>query len=383
MTAQSGTTMVNSWNEWDPLKRVIVGRVEGTMVEAPEPAIVRNLPDVGFPAGSWGPLPDEVIAKAKEQMDDFVDMLKDRGIAVDRPTPLDFSQKVQTPDWEHDAMFGCMPPRDILVTVGNEILEATMSHRSRWYEFLCYRPVLERYFKEDPNFRWEAAPKPRLTDETYVEGYWDKFHNVWTEEEKMERMRARDWVLTDKEPCFDAADIIRFGKDIFVQISQVTNELGFDWLKRHFEPRGIRVHAVTFGGVPDPWHIDATVFSPRPGLLFQNPEWKPLTPEFHQLFEINGWQVVEGARYSRNEFNPYCFCGPWLSLNVLSLDPDTVCVEAAETNLMEQLDSFGLNVIPVDFHQVGPCGGGLHCATVDVFREGDCEDYFPKQIPGF
>ena len=24
--------------------------------------------------------------------------------------------------------------------------------------------------------------------------------------------------------------------------------------------------------------------------------------------------------------------------------------------------------------------GELHCATVDVNREGDCKDYFPKQI---
>ena len=24
-------------------------------------------------------------------------------------------------------------------------------------------------------------------------------------------------------------------------------------------------------------------------------------------------------------------------------------------------------------------GGGLHCCTADVYREGKCEDYFPKQ----
>jgi hypothetical protein len=29
--------VVNSWNEWDPLKRVIVGRPEGTNIPAPEP----------------------------------------------------------------------------------------------------------------------------------------------------------------------------------------------------------------------------------------------------------------------------------------------------------------------------------------------------------
>jgi glycine amidinotransferase len=37
----------------------------------------------------------------------------------------------------------------------------------------------------------------------------------------------------------------------------------------------------------------------------------------------------------------------------------------------------------VDFFEVSPFGGGLHCATTDVYREGDCQDYFPKQIKGF
>ena len=43
-------------------------------------------------------------------------------------------------------MFGCMPPRDVLLTVGKEMLEATMSYRCRWFEYLCYRPLLQRYY---------------------------------------------------------------------------------------------------------------------------------------------------------------------------------------------------------------------------------------------
>ena len=60
-------TIVNSWNEWDPLKHVIVGRADGTMVQAPEPAIERDWPDHGFPLGTYGPLPKEMEAKANEQ----------------------------------------------------------------------------------------------------------------------------------------------------------------------------------------------------------------------------------------------------------------------------------------------------------------------------
>ena len=81
-------------------------------------------------------------------------------------------------------MFGCMPPRDLLLTVGNEILEATMSYRSRWFEYLCYRPLLEQYFKEDPNFRWEAAPKPRLTERSYKKDYWNRYRAMTPERER-------------------------------------------------------------------------------------------------------------------------------------------------------------------------------------------------------
>ena len=31
----AGKTKVNSWNEWDPLKHVIVGRADGTCIPAP------------------------------------------------------------------------------------------------------------------------------------------------------------------------------------------------------------------------------------------------------------------------------------------------------------------------------------------------------------
>ena len=122
--------IVNSWNEWGRLKRVIVGRADGTMVQAPEPATVRDWPEWGFPKGTFGRLPQEMEDAANEQLDNFAALLETHGVVVDRPKPLDFSQKVSTPDWTQDSMFGVMPPRDVLLTVGNEIVEATMSQRS-------------------------------------------------------------------------------------------------------------------------------------------------------------------------------------------------------------------------------------------------------------
>lgn len=383
------TKIVNSWNEWDPLKRVIVGRPDGTVVAAPEPAAIYDLPHGGFPAGKYGPLPDEQIQKAREEMNGFCEIFEKSGVIVERAIPINFNQKVSTPDWVNETMRGCMPPRDILLPIGNEILEATMSERSRWYEYLCYRPILEQYFKEDPDFIWSAAPKPRLTDESYVKDYYHNFNNLWTNEEKEKRMLERNWHLTDKEPLFDAADIARCGKDIFIQASCKTNAPGISWLKRHFEPKGFRVHVVQFGGNPHLWHIDANYLPLCPGKAMINPDWPPISEEFVKLHKINDWELIPAARPVRDVNHPLSYCGPltrapmWLSINTFMLDPKTVFVEAGETSYQEQFDKLGFEVIAIPFWQVSPFGGAFHCATVDVYREGECEDYFPKQIPGF
>jgi len=42
------------------------------------------------------------------------------------------------------------------------------------------------------------------------------------------------------------------------------------------------------------------------------------------------------------------------------------------------MDKLGMNVIPVPLRDAYAFGGGLHCCTADVYRDGECEDYFPK-----
>ena len=355
-------TIVNSWNEWDPLKHVIVGRTDDCHIPPPEPAVECKVPSDSDMKGRWGRRPQESIDKGNAQLDNFAEILRKRGIRVDRPTPLDFSQPVKTPDFDTETMFGCMPPRDVIATVGNEMLEATMSYRCRWFEYLCYRPLLEQYFKEDPNMHWEAAPKPRLTDRSYKKDYLSRF------------------VTTEEEPLFDAAELARMGKDVVVQHGFTANLAGIDWLRRHFPD--LRIHRMNFPGDPYPIHIDCTFVSLRPGLLLNNPN-RNVRPEHKKLFELNGWEIVEAAQPAHKEPPPLCYSSVWLSMNVLVLDPKTVCVEASEVHQMEQLDKLGFEVVPVPFRDAYPFGGGLHCSTTDVYREGACEDYFPKQVEGF
>ena len=130
-------------------------------------------------------------------------------------------------------------------------------------------------------------------------------------------------------------------------------------------------------------HIDATFVPLRPGLALSNRVRSSLTPQLEDLFKLNDWEIVECAEPHFEEKLPLSFCSVWLSMNILMLDEKTVCVEALETAQMEQFDQLGFNVIPVPYADVAAFGGGLHCATADVYREGTLEDYFPKQIAGY
>ena len=64
-------TIVNSWNEWDPLKHVIVGTVEQSNVPPMEPALEPKISKDSGMAGSHGPRSSEAIEKANIQLDNF------------------------------------------------------------------------------------------------------------------------------------------------------------------------------------------------------------------------------------------------------------------------------------------------------------------------
>jgi glycine amidinotransferase len=366
-------TVVNSWNEWDPLKHVIVGVADGCVIPNSEPALDAKVPEDSDMKGMWGPRPQDTVDAANEQLNYFVKVMEKRGIRVDRPTPLNFSQPIATPDWKADSMFGTMPPRDVLLTVGHEILEATMSYRCRFFEYLCYRPLLQKYYNEDPNMRHESAPKPRLTDADYRMDYLSEKIG---DQKRLEWTADKFFVTTEEEPLFDAADVLRFGKDLIVQHGFTTNLKGINWLQRHYPDQ--RVHAVNFPGDPYPIHIDATFIPLREGLIINNPV-RRLPDDQRKLFERNGWEIVDAAQPAHNQPPPLCYSSVWLSMNVLMLDPKTVCCEASEVYQMEQFDKLGFEVIPIPFRDAYPFGGALHCATADVYREGKCQDYFPKQ----
>ena len=75
----SSKTIVNSWNEWDPLKHVIVGKADGCCIPAPEPALDAKVPEDSDMKGQHGPRTKDTVDKANELLDNFASLLEKKG----------------------------------------------------------------------------------------------------------------------------------------------------------------------------------------------------------------------------------------------------------------------------------------------------------------
>ncbi|MBC6417995.1 MAG: glycine amidinotransferase, partial [Prochloron sp. SP5CPC1] len=160
-------SIVNSWNEWDELEEVVVGLANHANFEPTEPGNHPKLRDpnlahrVPFPVG---PKSQATIEKANEELAGFASLLESHHVKVRRPELHDFSTSIKTPNFEVNNQYCAVCPRDVMITFGNEILEATMSRRARFFEYLPYRKLIYEYWNQDPNMVWNATPKPSMAD---------------------------------------------------------------------------------------------------------------------------------------------------------------------------------------------------------------------------
>ena len=98
-------TVVNSWNEWDPLRHVIVGRADGSRVQPLEPAVDGKVPvDSEMRQVAGTKRSAESIARANQQLDHLAALLTRRGIRVDRPETLAFSLPTSIPHWPDETI---------------------------------------------------------------------------------------------------------------------------------------------------------------------------------------------------------------------------------------------------------------------------------------
>lgn len=352
-------SVVNSFNEWDLLEEVIVGNIDGASVPSWDICLKATMPKDQrdfYQRFGGKPFPSEQVERAARELEAFVHILESEGVIVHQPDKLDHNKSYSTPQWQSPGGLYAVMPRDVILVIGNEIIEAPMAWRSRYFEINAYRPLIQDYFRKGA--KWTAAPKPQLDDQLYNYNYKEPPGDQLT-----------GYVITEWEPTFDAADFIRCGRDIFYQKSHVTNEFGIEWLKSHLGDQFV-LHEIQVND-PHPMHIDATFMPLAPGKLLLNRDRIKKIPEMFKT-----WDVFYAPQPCLADNHTLYMTSKWVNMNVLMLDHERVMVEKGEESMIKLLKNKGFKPIPCDFTHFNTFGGSFHCATLDIRRKGELQSYF-------
>jgi N-dimethylarginine dimethylaminohydrolase len=343
-----------SCNEWDQLEEVIVGNpLNARFPTADRSTQLAEFHDRSLADIPRGPFPQHIIEETEEDLDEFVRILERLGIIVRRPETWSHEAKFSTVHWEAQGYYNYCP-RDVLLIIANQIIETPNVIRSRAQETFSYRKLLIGYMKSGA--RWYCAPRPMLLDSLF--------------ESDLSKPTPRD-----DEPAFDAANVLRLGRDLIYLVSATGNELGGRWLQSILGDE-FRVHLlkdVYYGS-----HIDSTFVALRPGLMLCNPGRvnAGTLPKILKQWKVIYSPPMENTGRYDADYLSKSIGSDWIDMNAFSISPDLVVVDRNQPTLIRLLEKQGLDVIPIKLRHSKMLGGGPHCVTLDVRRRGKLERYF-------
>lgn len=303
--------MISSFNEWDPLKSVVVGSAKYANWPSTDPVFAQESKKTTWkqtPVPS-GPVPDWLIDEANEDLNLLARTLCQLGIHVDRPAPRHYQVL--------NGMYNYCP-RDRLLVYGDTIVDCAMMYPCRDQEILALDYITSRT------------------------------HDI--------RHMPRDQGMV-----FDAANVCRLGDTWLYLESDSGNKKAYEWLCEQFP--SVKIELCNFySGV----HIDSTIVPLREGLVLLNgsrvnPDNCPRAFDF--------WDKIYVEDVVAQDFYQYPYASKWIAMNMLVIDPHTVIVDKHQHNLIKILEDYSFTVIPMELRHSRTLGGGFHCVTLDLHRQ--------------
>lgn len=338
-----------STNEWDPLREIIVGSAANARFPHRDRSS-HNTEFAGKPVSAMpeGRFAEWVIEEAQQDLALLSETLEALGVKVRRPDDWPHERTLSNQLWQAAGFYNYCP-RDVLLVVGDMIVETPNAMRGRYHETFAYRDLLLEYF--EAGARWIGAPKPVLRDEVFD-------------------VPADRPVPRNLEPIFDAANILRFDEDIVYLLSSTGNEMGAKWLQTILGDN-YRIHVCEFDYYGS--HIDTSIMPLRPGLLLCNPErvTRGMLPDFLRTWKLLLCPDPAPRPACPPGYEETCLASRWMGMNVLSVRPDLVIVDQDEPALIAVIEDHGIDTIPLPMRHARMLGGGFHCTTVDVLRKAE------------
>ena len=305
--------MISSNNEWGPLEKIIVGSATNANWPMSDPVFAeeaRNSLWTETPAPS-GPVPQWIVDEANKELDILAETLARYGATVYRPKEMNFV--------EVNGMYNYCP-RDRLIVAGDTLVDCNMMYPCRNQEIKNYY----RLIAESTNI----STMPR-----------------------------------DAAMVLDAANICRLGDTWLFLESASGNRAAYEWLCHKFPKINIEL-CNFYSGV----HIDSTITPLRKGLVMLNAS---RVTEENCPKAFKDWEkiYITEDQIVAQDFYQYPYASKWIAMNMLVLDPETVIIDAAQTQLINILKSKGIASIPLTLSHSRTLGGGFHCVTLDTRRK--------------
>ena len=335
--------MVNCYNSFDQLKEIVVGGIDERIVEFCDPSQHDRFL--------------HILKKTQQDLNDFQVMLENLNVKVYRPTFFD-NLCVETPFWKSQGLKIPLTPKDNFLVVGNTIIETASWQKERFFEGFYYRDIFLEYFNRGAN--WISMPMPR--------------HDGVDPDP----LDLND--VPNRDPVIDAANVIKFGKDLFVSIAGSNNQLGLSWLERNLAD--YRIHKVDrniFSG-----HLDTHFSIIRPGLVYSYHNKNKLPDYFKNWDLIHLSPEVDRAKsltqtFYDDKLQDDDFANTVLGVNILSINKNTIMLaDHLQDNLQlrQQLDQYQIEPIFVPITYSHFFNQGLTCITLDTVRDtAECIDY--------
>lgn len=386
--------MINSYTEFQPLKTVFVGSVY-------EDSFFDDISNTTIREGL-----KEIVSSTREDIDNFKKIIESRNISVYQFTPNDLEYHKSIMDYigedgsvGKDARYSRdgyrngipMPPlsiRDDAIVMGQNLL---VTDPYPYHTELAI-PKYKKLFGD--------AVDTRVKDDNISFVRSIRNIKIWAEKN---RLKINDDDIDDlqagqKLGGFCAPNLTRVGKTILVDLWQAPNILD-EYLEKYWPEYEYK--KVFIGG-----HNDSVFSVIRPGLVLASKWFEPYKHMFPESWDIIWFHETDWERtylnqkqmknnntgcywYPEKKENPQLenFINNWLTdwhgqsdesifdVNVLMLDEKTCVINSESPYLMKELEKRDIEPLHIPLRNRFFWDGGWHCNTLDIYREGDCEDY--------
>ena len=333
--------IINTINEYSELKSMIVGNID--YANWPEGD---DYFDAMINSGTFdgdlkrGPIISSIKDQAHKDLDSLVELLDKENVKVYRPKKKNWELKYTKFGRTTTGMHS-YSTRDLILTLNNKAIECPTPYISRHHEFFAYEEIKKSAIKDGCHWISSSLPEMRQSDYTIKK---DKL------------------ILSEEQPIFDAANVLKFNDKLLYLISCTGNYAGAKWLQKVV---GSDFEVIIWDGVYSHAHIDSTINSLNKNTIILNASrvTEDNLPKFLKNFK-KIWIKDLKAR----EFSVYPYSSKWIGLNIISTNPETVFVDSNQKEMSDNLKKEGFKVINTPMHHSRTLGGGFHCVTLDLER---------------